>query len=117
MLQHRVHAAAKKQVQGFIQAAVDSTPRQGFAKATAAPQLAVDQDAIAVEDDEVGLHDRRERVPSTIIYSSVGQLPKGRCTVSSSSTAFAHLPSTSLSPPSAFSAGAKPLSGAVWITA
>ena len=58
MLQHCVQAATEKQVEDFIQADLDAAPRQGFAQAAAAQELAVDQHAIAVENDEMGPHHR-----------------------------------------------------------
>ena len=58
MLEHRVEAAAEKQVKGFLQADLDPTAGQGLAQAAAAQDLAVDQHAIAVENDEMGPHHR-----------------------------------------------------------
>ena len=58
MLQHRVQAAAEKPVNGFLQAELDAAPGEGVAQAAAAQELAVDQYAIAVENDEIGPHHR-----------------------------------------------------------
>ena len=58
MLQHRVQATAEEEVEGFLQADVDPTAGQGLAQAAAAQELAVNQHAIAVENDEMGPHHR-----------------------------------------------------------
>jgi len=58
MLHHRVEAAAEKEVEGFLHADLDPAAGQGLAQAAAAQELAVDQHAIAVENDEMGPHHR-----------------------------------------------------------
>ena len=55
MLEHRRHASSKEQIERLIDAKIDAIRGQGFRKAAATQHLAIDQDAVAVEDDEIGL--------------------------------------------------------------
>ncbi len=60
MRQHRIQTAAEKPVEDLLQADFDAMPGEGFAQAAAGQDLAVDQNAIAVENDEMGPHRRLE---------------------------------------------------------
>src|SRR3981189_2182458 len=51
----RRHASSKKQIERLIQVQINAIPGQDFRKARAAQHLAIDQYAVAVEDDEIGL--------------------------------------------------------------
>ena len=55
MFEDRVHASSEGQVKRLIQTEVDAVSCQDFRKTAATQHLAIDQDAVAVEDDEVGL--------------------------------------------------------------
>ena len=53
VLQHRRDAAAQEQLERLGELEPDAARRQRFGKALTAQQLAVDEDAVAVEDDQV----------------------------------------------------------------
>ena len=55
MLEHRGHASSEKQIERLINAEIDAVRGQRFRKTTATQHLAIDQHAVAVENDEIGL--------------------------------------------------------------
>src|SRR6266487_2597787 len=58
MLDDRSHASSEEQIQCLIQIKIDAVARQNLREAAAAQHLAIDQDAVAVENDEIGLNHR-----------------------------------------------------------
>ena len=58
MFDDRGHASSKEQIERLIQTKIDAVACQNLGKATAAQHLAVDQDAVTVEDNEIGLGHR-----------------------------------------------------------
>jgi hypothetical protein len=53
MLEHRGHASPKKQIECLIHAKIDAVGGQRFRKTAATQHFAVDQYAVAVENDEI----------------------------------------------------------------
>jgi hypothetical protein len=66
MIEHRTRASSKKQLEGLIDAKMDAVSSQNLRKATATQYLAVDQHAVAVENNEIGLG---HRIPPARIRS------------------------------------------------
>src|SRR6476660_7319129 len=58
MLDDRRHASSEEQIERLIQTEIDAVARQYFRKAAAAQHLTVDQYAVTVENDEIGLDHR-----------------------------------------------------------
>src|SRR6478752_2955932 len=58
MLDDRRHASSEEQIERLIQTEIDAIARQYFRKAAAAQHLTIDQYAVTVENDEIGLDHR-----------------------------------------------------------
>src|ERR1700693_3459734 len=69
MLDNRGHASPKEQIQRLILTKIDAVSGQNLRQATAAQHLAIDQDAVAVEDDEIGLGHRARSAPPIRSYT------------------------------------------------
>src|SRR5712675_1692491 len=55
IFQHRGRIPSKKQIKRLIQTKRDAVSRQNLRKAVTAQHLAIDQHAVAVKNDEIGL--------------------------------------------------------------
>jgi hypothetical protein len=58
MFQHGSRVPPKKQIKRLIQTKRDTVSRQNFREAATAQHLAIDQHAVAVKNDEIGLRHR-----------------------------------------------------------
>src|SRR6266851_7681229 len=58
IFQHRGRIPSKKQIKRLIQTKRDAVSRQNLRKAVTAQHLAIDQHAVAVKNDEIGLRHR-----------------------------------------------------------
>jgi hypothetical protein len=54
MIEDRSRASSKEQIERLIETKIDAVARKHLRKATATQHLAIDQYAIAVENDEIG---------------------------------------------------------------
>ena len=69
MLEDRGHASPEKQIERLVHVKIDAIRRQSFRKTTATQHLAIDQHAVAVENDEIGPGHRMFPMPDKSIYS------------------------------------------------
>jgi hypothetical protein len=58
VLNDRGHASSEEQIERLIQTKIDAVARQNLREAAAAQHLAINKDAVAVENDEIGLGHR-----------------------------------------------------------
>jgi hypothetical protein len=73
MLEHRRHASPKKQIERLIHAKIDAIGSQRFRKTAATQHFAIDQYAVAVENDEIWFGHRTFPGAQESIYSGIGQ--------------------------------------------
>jgi hypothetical protein len=73
VIEDRRHISSKEQIERLILTEMDAVSSQGLRKATAAQHLTIDQDAVAVENDEIGFCHCRFSHPNQSIYSRDGQ--------------------------------------------
>ncbi len=69
MLEDRRHASPKEQIKCLIDVKADAVSRQRVREAATAQHLAVDQYAVAVENDEIGPDHRKFLMPNMSINS------------------------------------------------
>src|SRR5258708_35144356 len=65
VVEHRAHASSKEQVERLLGIKLDAVSRQTLREAAAAQHFAIDQHAVAIEDDEIGLGHRRLPYPNS----------------------------------------------------
>jgi len=73
VIEDRRRASSEEQIKRLIQTEADAIPRQHFRKTAAAQYLAIDQHAVAIKNDEIGLHHRKFPNLNQSIYSEIGQ--------------------------------------------
>jgi hypothetical protein len=71
VVQHRRDALSKKSIEYLIDPDLDSAPGEGFRKTATAQHLAVDQYAVTIENDEVGLDHRARFQPAIRSYTQL----------------------------------------------
>ena len=85
MLEHRSHASSKKQIERLIDAKIDAIRGQRFRKTATTQHFAIDQYAVAVENDEIWPDHRGFPFPIRAYTHTLGNNP---LFVSRLSTAF-----------------------------
>src|SRR6267154_243414 len=73
VVEDRRRASSEEQIKRLIQTEADAVSRQHFRKTAATQHLAIDQHAVAIENDEIGLHHCKFPNPDQSIYSWIGQ--------------------------------------------
>jgi len=74
VIENRGHASSKEQIERLIETKIDAVTRQHLREAAATQHLAVDQDAVAVENDEIGLGHRRSAYANSALRESICSL-------------------------------------------
>src|SRR6266851_7608701 len=59
MFENRSHASSKEQIERLTHGKIDTVSCQRFRKTAATQHLAIDQYAVAIENDEIGLDHRK----------------------------------------------------------